>query len=141
MKNNSAFLFKDTLIIFFIILVFIAVILVFITEIIKNNDIRSSKNNFFFVKEEILQSINKCNKNLEKKWVFGGLCSQPPTKENISQYFNTIQKMTNPYDNNNGIEGEAGSVLIEIKSDKSQFILSVDIDANGGIDIEQKIKY
>ena len=141
MKNNSAFLFKDTLIIFFIILVFIAVILVFITEIIKNNDIRSSRNNFFFVKEEILQSINKCNKNLEKKWVFGGLCSQVPVKENISRYFNTIQKITNPYDDNDGVEGGAGSVLIEIKSDESQFILSVDIDANGGIDIQQKIKY
>ena len=49
--------------------------------------------------------------------------------------------MTNPYDNNNGIEGGAGSVLIEIKSNESQFILSADIDANGGIDIEQKIKY
>ena len=141
MKNNSAFLFKDTLIIFFIILVFIAVILVFITEIIKNNDIRSSKNNFFFVKEEILQSINKCNKNLEEKWIFGGLCSKAPVKENISQYFNTIKKMTNPYDNNDGVEGGVGSVLIDIKSDKSQFILSVDIDANGGIDIQQKIKY
>ena len=141
MKNNSAFLFKDTLIIFFIILVFIAVILVFITEIIKNNDIRSSRNNFFFVKEEILQSINKCNKNLEEKWIFGGLCSQSPVKENISQYFNTILKMTNPYDNNDGVEGGAGSVLIEINSDGGQFILSVDIDANGGIDIQQKIKY
>ena len=141
MKNSSAFLFKNILIIFFIILVFIAVILVFITEIIKNNDIRSSRNNFFFVKEEILQSINKCNKNLEKKWVFGGLCSQAPVKENISQYFNTIQKMTNPYDNNDGVGGAAGSVLIEINSDGSKFILSVDIDANGGIDIQQKIKY
>ena len=141
MKNNSAFLFKDTLIIFFIIFVFIAVILVFITEIIKNNDIRSSKNNFFFVKEEILQSINKCNNELEEKWIFGGLCSHTPVKENISQYFNTIQKMTNPYDNNDGVEGGAGSVLIEVNSDRRQFILSVDIDANGGIDIQQKIKY
>ena len=141
MKNNLAFLFKDILIIFFIILVFIAVILIFVTEIIKNNDIRSSKNNFFFVKEEILQSINKCNKNLEKKWIFGGLCSQVPVKENISQYFNNIQKITNPYDDNGGVEGGEGSVLIEIKSDESQFILSVDIDANGGVDIQQKIKY
>ena len=141
MKNNSAFLFKDTLIIFFIILVFIAVILVFITEIIKNNDIRSSKNNFFFVKEEILESINKCNKNLEEKWIFGGLCSKAPVKENISQYFNTIKKMTNPYDKNDGVEGGAGSVLIEINSGGSQFILSVDINANGGIDIQQKIEF
>ena len=141
MKNNSAFLFKDTLIIFFIILVLIAVILVFITEIIKNNDIRSAKNNFFFVKEEILQSINKCNKNLEEKWIFGGLCSQSPVKENISQYFNTIQKMTNPHDNNDGVGAAAGSVLIEINSDGSQFILSVDIDASGGIDIQQTINY
>ena len=141
MKNNSAFLFKDTLIIFFIILVFIAVILVFITEIIKNNDIRSSKNNFFFVKEEILQSINKCNKNLEEKWIFGGLCSKVPVKESILQYFNTIKKMTNPYDNNDGVGGGAGSVLVEINSVASQFILSVDINANGGIDIQQKMKY
>ena len=143
MKNNSAYIFKDTLIIFFIILIFIAVVLVFITEIIKNNDIRSSKNNFFFVKEEILQSINKCNKNLEEKWIFGGLCSKAPVKENILQYFNTIKKMTNPYDNNDGVGvgGGVGSVLVEIDSVGSQFILSVDIDANGGIDIEQKIKY
>ena len=141
MKNNLAFLFKDILIIFFIILVFIAVILIFVTEIIKNNDIRSSKNNFFFVKEEILQSINECNNELEERWIFGGLCSHTPVKENISQYFNTIQKMTNPYDNNDGVEGRAGSVLIDIISDKSQFILSVDIDANGGIDIQQKIEF
>ena len=48
-------------------------------------------------------------------------------KENISQYFNTIQKMTNPYDNNDGVGGGAGSVLIEINSDGSKFILSVEI--------------
>ena len=134
-------MFKDTIIISFIILVFAAVILVTYTEIIKNNDIRSAKNNFFFVKEEILQSINKCNNELEERWIFGGLCSHTPVKENISQYFNTIQKMTNPYDNNDGVGGAAGSVLIEINSDGSKFILSVDIDANGGIDIQQKIKY
>ena len=134
-------MFKDTIIISFIILVFAAVILVTYTEIIKNNDIRSAKNNFFFVKEEILQSINKCNNELEERWIFGGLCSHTPVKENISQYFNTIQKMTNPYDNNDGVEGGAGSVLIEIKSDESQFMLSVDIDANGGIDIQQKIEF
>ena len=141
MKNNSTFFFKDTLIIIFIILIFMAVISVFITEIIKNNNIRSSKNNFFFVKEEILQSIDKCNKNLEEKWIFGGLCSKVPVKESILQYFNTIKKMTNPYDNNDGVGGGAGSVLVEINSVGSQFILSVDIDTNGGIDIEQKIKY
>ena len=62
--KNIPLLFKDTIIILFIILVFMCVFLVIYTEVIKNNDIRSAKNNFFFVKEEILQSIDKCNKNL-----------------------------------------------------------------------------
>ena len=52
-----------------------------------------------------------------------------------------LDESDNPYDNNDGVEGKAGSVLIDIKSDKSQFILSVDIDANCGIDIQQKIEF
>ena len=131
-------MFKDTIIISFIILVFVAVILVTYTEIIKNNDIRSAKNNFFFVKEEILISINECKKKSDN-WIFGGLCSQIPKKENVSQYFNTIKKLINPHDGKNGIEGSPGSVLIQL--DKNKFILSIDIDANGGIDIQQTINY
>ena len=140
MKKKSAFWFKDTIIILFIILVFVAVILVFYTEIIKNNDIRSAKNNFLFVKEEILKSIKECNDKSEN-WIFGGLCSQVPEKENISQYFNTVQKLINPHDNNKGVEGGRGSVLIQLEPGQNYFILSIDIDANGGIDIEQKINF
>ena len=44
-------------------------------------------------------------------------------------------------DKNDGVEGGAGSGLIERKSNEKQFIISVQIDANGGIDIQQKIKY
>ena len=138
MKKQENFLFKDTIIILFIILVFVAVILVTYTEIKKNNDIRSAKNNFFFVKEEILKSINEC-KEKSDNWIFGGLCSQIPKKEDVSQYFNTIKKLINPHDGNNGIEGSPGSVLITLYENK--FILSIDIDANGGIDIQQTITY
>ena len=140
MKKKSSFLFKDTIIILFIILVFVGVILILYTEIIKKNDIRSAKNNFFFVKKEILKSINECNDKSEK-WIFGGLCSHVPEKENMSQYFNTVHKLINPHDNNNGVEGSPGSVLIKLEEGINRFILSIDTDANGGIDIEQKIKY
>ena len=138
MKKLENFLFKDIIIILFIILIFVAVILVTYTEIIKNNDIRSAKNNFFFVKEEIFKSVNEC-KEKSNNWFFGGLCSQIPKKVNVSEYFNTSKKLINPHDGSNGIEGSPGSVLIQLE--KNKFILSIDIDANGGIDIEQKIKY
>ena len=137
MKKKSSFLLKDPVIILFIILVFIAVILIFYTEITKNNDIKSTKNNFFFVKEELLTSISKCKDKSEENWIFGGLCSHTPEIENISQYFNTIEKLINPHDNSNGVAGGPGSVLIQL--DQSYLILSADFDANGGIDIYQKI--
>ena len=76
-----------------------------------------------------------------ENWIFGGLCSQVPEKENISQYFNTVQKLINPHDNNKGVEGGRGSVLIQLEPGQNYFILSIDIDANGGIDIEQKINF
>ena len=139
MKKQKNYLLKDTIIILFIILVFIAVILIIYSEIIKNNNIRTAKNNFFFVKEEILESINKCNVKLEERWTFGDLCSQAPEIENITQYFNSIKKLINPHNNNYGVEEGPGSVLIRI--DRDQFILSIDIDANGGIDIQQKIYF
>ena len=138
MKNKLPLLFKDTIIIFFIILVFICVFLVIYTEIIKNNDIRSAKNNFFFVKEEIFKSVNECEEK-SNNWFFGGLCSQIPKKVNVSEYFNTSKKLINPHDGSNGIEGSPGSVLIQLE--KNKFILSIDIDANGGIDIQQTINY
>ena len=134
---------KDTLIISFIILIFIAVILVFYTEIMKNNDIKSAKNNFFFVKEEIIKSINNCNDKTKESWIFGGLCTEAPEIENISQYFNIIQKLVNPYDNKTGVEGGPGSVLIQLVENQveSQFIFSIDVDADGGIDITQFMKF
>ena len=60
-------------------------------------------------------------------------------KKNISDYFNNNKKLKNPYDGQEGMEGNPGSVQIEIQD--KLIILSIDIDANGGIDIEDKIKY
>ena len=111
---------------------------VFYTEIIKNSKIKNSKNNFTIAKEELLKEIYKC-KHTEQSLFFGISCQEEPTAKIISDYFNNNMQLKNPYDNNEGFEGNPGSVQIEIK-DKF-FILSVDIDANGGIDIEDIIKY
>ena len=129
---------KDKIIIISIIIVFVAVIIIFFTEIIKNNKIRNSKKNFEIVKEELSREVNKC-KVKQESWVFGISCEQKPTKKIISDYFNKNRKLTNPYDGYEGVEGNPGSVQIDIED--QLFNLSVDVEANGGIDIQYKIYF
>ena len=69
--------------------------------------------------------------------IFGIPCEQELTTEIISNYFNKTKKLKNPYDDFDGVQGTAGSVQIAMQN--KLLILSVDIDANGGIDIVHKI--
>ena len=138
MNKVSSSLTKDVIIIISIITVFLAVVLIFYTEILKNSKISDAKRNYIFVLEELLNDIDKC-KEKEQSLFFDISCKQEPTKKNISDYFNNNKKLKNPYDGQEGMEGNPGSVQIEIKD--KLIILSIDIDANGGIDIEDKIKY
>ena len=138
MNKVSSSLTKDVIIIISIIIVFLAVVLVFYTEILKNHKISDSKKNYTFVLAELLNEIHKC-KEKEQSLFFDISCKQEPTKKNISDYFNNNKKLKNPYDGQEGMEGNPGSVQIEIKD--KLIILSIDIDANGGIDIEDIIKY
>ena len=133
---NKSSSIKDTIIIFFIILVFIAVILVFYTEIIKKNNVNTAKKNFYIVKNQILEEIKNC-KEINRSLIFSDSCKKNLSKEIISIYFNKTKKLINPYSGGEGVNENPGSVLINIK-DKILFI-SFDIDANGGIDIEQSI--
>ena len=138
MNNVSSSLKKDVIIIILIIIVFLAVALVFYTEILKNRKISDSKKNYTFVLAELLNEIDKC-KEKEQSLFFDISCKQRPVKKNISDYFNNNKKLKNPYDGQEGMVGNPGSVQIEIKD--KLIILSIDIDANGGIDIEDIIKY
>ena len=136
MNNISKSSLKDIIIIIFIIVVFVSVSFVFYTENIKNSKIRDSKKNFYIVKEELIGEINKCRQK-EQNWVFSISCEQELTTSIISDYFNKIKKLKNPYDNYDGVQGTAGSVQIDIRN--KFLILSVDFDASGGIDIQHKI--
>jgi len=127
---------KDKIIIIFMFFVFVSVIIIFYTEIIKNNKIRNSKKNFEIVKEELSKEIDKCKAN-EQSWLFGISCEQEPTKKIISDYFNKNRKLINPYDGYEGVEGNPGSVQIDIKDQLLN--LSVDVEANGGIDMQYRI--
>lgn len=127
---------KDTLIISSIIFVLVAVFLVFYTEIIKKNKIQNAKKNFYAVKEELLQEINKC-KDKKQSWIFGISCEQKPTMKIISDYYNKSKNLTNPYDGYEGVKGTPGSVQIDLKN--KLLILSIDVDASGGIDIEHRM--
>ena len=138
MNKISSTTTKDIIIIFFIIIVFLAVILVFWTELMKNKNIKDSKINFYFVKEELIKTVFKC-KDKDQNWIFGIPCNQIPTKIIISYYFNKTKKLINPYDGLNGVEGNAGSVKVDIKN--KLIILSVDFDASGGIDIVHTIYF
>ena len=133
---NKSFLIKDTIIIFFIILVFIAVILVFYTEIIKKNNVNTAKKNFYFVKNQILEEIKNC-KEINRSLIFGDSCEKNLSKEIITIYFNKTKKLINPYNGGEAVNENPGSVLIDIKN--KILLLSIDVDANGGIDIEQSI--
>jgi hypothetical protein len=138
MNKVSSSLTKDVIIIISIIIVFLAVVLVFYTEILKNRKIKDTKINYDFVKEELLKEIYNC-KTKEHNLFFDVSCQQKLTKKIISDYFNNNKKIKNPYDDREGFGGNPGSVQIEINDEL--IILSIDIDANGGVDIEDKIKY
>ena len=134
-KLDKSFL-VDAIIIFFMILIFLTVIIIFYTEIIKNNKISNANNNFFIIKEELLLEINKC-KDKSQKWFIDIPCNKKPSAELVSNYFNNSKRLINPYDGKEGVRNSPGSVLIQILD--NAIVLSVDNDANGGIDIEQKI--
>ena len=138
MKKVFSSYIKDTIIIFFIIIVFVAVFFVFYTEIIKNNNIINAKGNFYIVKDELLEAVNKC-KNKEQNLIFGSPCEQNLTTKIISDYFNETKNLINPYDGYIGVEGTPGSVQIDIQNEL--LILSIDTDASGGIDIKHNISY
>ena len=136
MNKVSAFSIKDSIIIFSIVIVFIAVFYIFYIEFKKNSNINYSKKNFYYVKEKLLIEINKCRNN-EKNWFSNISCEEKLSKNIISDYFNNTLKLINPYDEQEGVGGTPGSV--QIKLINKLIILSVDIDASGGIDIEHKI--
>jgi hypothetical protein len=129
---------KDITIIIFIFVVIVSVVLIFYTEYVKNQKIRISKNNFYIVKEELTKEVLKC-RDTNLKWFSRISCTQRPTKDMIDDYFNNTKKLVNPYDKQNGVDGTPGSVIINQQAKK--FILSVDIDANEGIDIYHNIYF
>tara|TARA_B100001964_G_C13954823_1_gene474973 strand:+ start:115 stop:534 length:420 start_codon:yes stop_codon:yes gene_type:complete len=136
MSKVSAFSIKDSIIIFSIVIVFIAVFYIFYIEIKKNSNINYSKKNFYYVKEKLLIEINKCQNN-EKNWFSNISCEEKLSKNIISDYFNNTLKLINPYDQKEGVGENPGSVQIQLNN--KLIILSIDIDASGGIDIEHKI--
>jgi len=138
MNNLSKYSIKDIIIIISIIVVFVLVFFIFYIEIIKNLKIENSNNNFNIVKQELTKEINKC-KTKKQKWAFNIPCEQELTTKIISEYFNKTKKIKNPYDGYDGVQGTFGSVQINIRN--NLLVLSVDIDASGGIDIEHKIYY
>ena len=136
MNKVSAFSIKDSIIIFSIVIVCAAVFYVFYIENTKKSKINYSKKNFYYVKEKLLIEINKC-KNNEKNWFSNISCEEKLSKNIISDYFNDTLQLINPYDEQEGVGETPGSVQIQLKS--KLIILSIDIDASGGIDIEHKI--
>ena len=136
MNKISEFSIKDSIIIFSIAIVFVAVFYIFYIEINKISKINYSKKNFYYVKEKLLIEINKC-KNNEKNWFSNISCEEKLSKNIISDYFNDTLQLINPYDEQEGVGETPGSVQIQLKS--KLIILSIDIDASGGIDIEHKI--
>ena len=127
---------RDRFIIFLIIIVFTTVFYVFYTEIIKNYKIKISKDNLDIVKNELLKEINQCKEN-KKSWLFGISCEQKPTTKVIYDFFNNNNKLTNPHDGSEALGGSPGSIQIDILD--NLLVLSIDADANGGIDIEFNI--
>ena len=136
MSKVSAFSIKDSIIIFSIVIVFIAVFYIFYIEITKISKINYSKKNFYYIKEKLLIEINKCQNN-EKSWLSNISCEEKLSKNIISDYFNNTLKLINPYDQQEGVGENSGSVQIQLNN--KFIILSIDIDASGGIDIEHKI--
>ena len=124
---------KNFIFIFFIILIFVLVFFVFYTEYNKNKNINIVKSNFYIIKEIFNEDIKKC-KDKKQFWIFGDACKNLPEINNINNYFNKDSNYTNPYFDEFGVNKNPGSVFIKIKDNK--IILSVDSDANGGIDIK-----
>ena len=137
MYKKSFSEFKNIFVTILICIVFFIVFFIFFTEIVKNQKIKSAKKNFYEVKKEIITNSKLCE-DKSKKSNFGQLCFVFPNIENINYFFNITNQMLNPHDLSNGVNGSFGSVLIDIV-DKKIFI-SIDYDANGGIDIEHIIK-
>ena len=136
MNNVSNTTTKDIIIIFAIVVVFVLVFLIFYTEIIKRNKIEGAKDNFYIVKRELEIEVNKCREK-DGFWLFDIPCKQKLTKEIISDYINKTQEIKNPYDGRDAVQGSAGSVQINVR--ENSLVMSVDFNANGGIDIEHTI--
>lgn len=141
MNENRSLLFKDIAIIIFISVIILSVITVFYKEIIKKQKINVSKNNFYTVKEELSNEVIKC-RDKTLNWIFENPCTPKPLKKDIVNYFNNTKNLINPHDKQSGVEGGPGSVLInlsDVANSGKILLLSVDTDANGGIDISHKI--
>ncbi len=136
---NNTFLDKktDLLIIPIIFFVFCLTIFVFFSEISKKNKIYNSKKIFYIVKNILEKEVNHC-RDLNKHWIYGQSCSEELSIEGFSNYFNQKQKLINPYSKNEGVGNEAGSV--HLFEHEKILTLSIDIDANGGIDILHNIQ-
>lgn len=136
MKVKNFFITKDTLIVAIIIAILSLVIFVFYIEIKNNYKIKTSKENFYNVIDEFNLAISKCK--IESEWIFGGECVNFPKIKLINDHFNNSKKIKNPYNNKLGVNGDPGSVIIENRD--NTIIFYVDYDANGGDDIQHRIK-
>ena len=56
------------------------------------NNIINAKGNFYIVKDELLEAVNKC-KNKEQNLIFGSPCEQNLTTKIISDYFNETKNL------------------------------------------------
>ena len=136
MKNILKTTAKEKIIIIAIFLVFVLVFFVFYAEIMKRSKIKDAKNNFYIIKRELTIEINKCREK-NNIWFFDIPCEQKLTTEIISNYFNKTKGIKNPYDSHEAVQGTAGSVQINVR--EKSVVMSVDVNANGGIDIEHTI--
>ena len=136
MNNVSKTTTKEIIVIIAIAVVFVLVFFIFYTEIIKRNKIEDAKNNFYIIQRELTIEINKC-KQKDNVWFFDIPCEQKLTTEIISDYIKKTKKIKNPYDGHEAVQGTLGSVQINLR--ENLLVMSVDIDANGGIDIEHTI--
>ena len=136
---NNTFLNKktDLLIISIIFFVFCWIFFIFFSEISKKNKIYNSKKIFYTVKNLLEKEVNHC-RDLNKYWIYGQSCSEEISIEDFSNYFNRKQKLINPHSKNEGVGNEAGSV--HLLEHEKILTLSIDIDANGGIDIRHNIQ-
>ena len=116
----------------------LSVILIFFTEFNKYYKNSKAEKNFYFVRNLLEKEVYNCI-DINNNWIFGLSCSEKPILKDVVYYFNHNKKLINPHDNQEGVNAKIGSVFINIKN--RSFILSVDIDANGGIDINHLINF